>query len=138
MVDKNLRDILIDDEKLSLKLYKCSRGYLTIGYGRNIELNGISKEEADFLLTSDIAAAYKDAENFPWFCSLNEARKVVILSMLFNLGKPKFLTFKKMIKALELKDYAHVASEMCLSQWASQVGKRASNLAVIMKTGVIK
>jgi lysozyme len=137
MVDKNLRDILIYHEGLSLKLYKCPAGYFSIGYGRNIEANGISAEEAEFMLSNDIAKAYKDANTFGWFSALSEARKVVVLSMLFNLGKPKFSTFNKMLNALEAKDYARAASEMLLSQWASQVGKRAVNLAAIMKTGVI-
>ena len=43
-------DLIKKHEGLRLFPYKCSVGKLTIGYGRNIEDTGISKEEAETLL----------------------------------------------------------------------------------------
>jgi lysozyme len=55
--------------------------------------------------------------------------------MAFNLGVEGFKKFTKMIKCIESGDYASAANQMLLSQWASQVGKRAITLSTIMKNG---
>ncbi len=44
-----LIDLIKRHEGLSLKPYMDSRGFLTIGYGRNLDANGISKSEAEYL-----------------------------------------------------------------------------------------
>jgi lysozyme len=62
-------------------------------------------------------------------------RQDVVLNMLFNLGLPKFLAFRKMIEALRLANYDQAATEMLDSKWAIQVGIRAKELAEIMRTG---
>ena len=41
-------------EGLSLKPYRCPAGKLTIGYGHNLEANGISEEIANQLLHEDL------------------------------------------------------------------------------------
>lgn len=122
------------DEGLRLKPYRCSAGKLTIGYGRNLDANGISKVEAEFLLDNDI----KEAENacvhtFPWFAELTESRQDVIVNMCFNLGLKGLLGFKKFLKAVELGNYETAAHEMMDSDWAEQVGARALRLARIMR-----
>jgi lysozyme len=53
--------------------------------------------------------------------------------MIFNLGLPRFLGFKKMIQALCEDDYAEAAEQMLDSLWSKQVGKRAKVLAEIME-----
>ena len=63
----------------------------------------------------------------------------MIIEMIFHLGLPRFLGFKKMIQALREDDYSKAAIEMLDSKWACQVGVRASTLANIMdnaKVGV--
>lgn len=117
------------------KAYRCPAGRLTIGYGRNIEDNGISEPEAVFLLRDDLAGCSYQAEGFSWFSVLNAPRQVVIISMLFNLGITRFLGFKKMIGALEQQDYQRAADEMLASQWSTQVGRRSQELAIIMRSG---
>ena len=47
----NLTDRVKMHEGLRLKPYRCTSGKLTIGYGRNIEDNGITEAEASFLLS---------------------------------------------------------------------------------------
>lgn len=111
------------------------KGKLTLGNGRNLDDNGISQEECDLMRENDIRRAVREAVSFSWFSPLNEPRKIAICDMLFGLGLPRFLTFKRMIAALEVQDYSKAAVEMIDSKWAKQVKGRASELAVIMKTG---
>lgn len=121
-------------EGLELKPYHDTEGVLTVGYGRNLS-EGITEEEAEILLMNDIEKAAKEAEKLPFFDSLNMARKAVIINMLFNLGLPRFLGFKKTIAAIEAQDFKAAAAEMLDSKWAQQVGARAEELAQQMKWG---
>lgn len=122
-------------EGLSVMPYKCPTGRLTIGYGHNLE-NGISKEAAEFILEQDMAAAEKSVtKQFAWWKRLNEVRQFVLVDMCFNMGLGKLCTFKKMLSAVQRGDYTAAANEMLNSRWAVQVGRRAKELAEMMKTG---
>ena len=122
-------------EGLRLKPYRCSSQKITIGYGRNLQDNGISQEEADTLLQHDLNSAINEAESLPFFASLNEPRQAVIVDMVFNLGLPRFGMFKKMITAIECEHWHVAANEMLNSRWARQVGKRANTLSEMMRLG---
>ncbi len=130
--------LLKKHEGLRLRPYKCSAGKLTIGYGRNLEDNGISEAEAEQMFHNDIQACYAACVKFPFWNKLNEARQAVVIDMCFNLGITRMKTFKKMLAALEVGAYNRAAKEMLASKWASQVKTRATELADIMKQGEIK
>jgi lysozyme len=115
--------------------YKCSSNKLTIGIGRNIEDNGISKDEALHLLRNDIMEVRVSLMRFSWFNRLNDERQDAVLNMAFNLGIPRFMSFKKMIEALSEMDYELAADEALDSKWATQVGERADRIARIIKDG---
>lgn len=123
-------------EGLRLKPYRCTAGKLTIGYGRNLEDNGISQEEAFYMLLHDIKEVEKDLDPFiPKDVTINEARYSVLVNMTFNLGINRILRFKKMWQALNKGDFDKAAEEMLDSLWARQVGNRSIELSEIMRTG---
>ena len=122
-------------EGLRLKPYVCPTGHLTIGYGHNLD-NGIALEIAEELLQADLSYAQMEVgKNFPWAHELDEVRQFVLIDMCFNMGLSKLLTFKKFLVALEKKNYQVAAKEMLNSHWAGQVGRRAAQLAEMMKKG---
>jgi lysozyme len=128
--------MLIKHEGMRLKPYTCPAGKITIGCGRNLEDVGISQNEAYILLGYDIERVLQEAtREFAWFKSLNMPRQDVILSMIFNMGLPRFKGFQKMIAAVINGRFDHAADEMLDSKWASQVGERAKDLAQIMRSG---
>ena len=123
-----------DDEGFRSKAYECPAGKLTIGYGRNIESNGITEQEAEHLLMNDIKGAQRELRSsFPWFTMLSTARQGALINMCFNIGLTRMLDFKKMIAALEVGDYKEAANQMLDSKWARQVGDRATRLADEMR-----
>jgi lysozyme len=118
--------------------YQDSRGYWTIGVGRLIDENlggGLSDAEIDYLLANDIKRCRAEAEQYPWFNKMNEPRQAVILSMLFNLGRPRFDKFQNMQAALLVGDYILASHEMLDSRWANQVGRRAIEMSDMMQSG---
>ena len=122
-------------EGVKLKPYHCTAGKLTIGVGRNIEDNGISEREADFLLMNDLSAMADAAKSYEWYADLNEPRKAVIINMLFNMGQPRFDKFVKTKQFLTDGLYIEAAEEMLNSKWAKDVGRRAEELSEQMARG---
>jgi lysozyme len=136
MFTDRFKAVLRKHEADSLKLYKCSAGKWTIAVGRNLEDNGISQDESDLMLDNDVKGVLRECrENFDWFCGLSEARRIVVASMVFNLGLSRFLGFKRTIDAIRLHDFERAAIEMLDSRWAIQVGRRAVELADMMVEG---
>ena len=134
--DRELELQLIAHEDIKLKPYRCSAGKLTIGVGRNLDDNGITKAEAMMMLRSDILDARLRLEKvLPGFLALSLRRRRVLIDMCFNLGLPRLLQFKKMLAAVVARDFNLAADEMLSSAWATQVGQRAKTLATMMREG---
>jgi lysozyme len=132
---RNLIEMLKRHEGLRLKPYLCTSDQLSIGYGRNIESMGISQKEAEVMLVSDIERCYDELEVFEWFVTLDTVRQEAMVDLLFNLGLPRLLGFKKMIRHLSNKEYSQAAAELLNSRYAIQVGDRANELAYMLERG---
>ncbi|MEE9345653.1 MAG: glycoside hydrolase family protein [Methylococcales bacterium] len=131
-----LMDQLRRHEGLRLHPYRCTAGKLTIGVGRNLDDNGITENEADFLLSNDLnRVATELRQNSPAFDKLDPVRKAVLIDMCFNLGISRLRMFKKMFAAIDEQDWALAAEEMVDSRWCSQVGQRCEILRMMMETG---
>ena len=116
--------------------YLCSAGKTTIGYGRNLEANPLTEDEAEILLRNDVAKVVEDLqEGILCWHKLNDARKAVLINMMFNLGVSGFYGFRKFIAALEQGFFELAAKEMLDSKWSFQVGERSVELARQMTTG---
>ncbi|MGE4471066.1 MAG: hypothetical protein AB7D47_13110 [Desulfovibrio sp.] len=132
-----LEDQIKRHEGFRARPYRCSAGRLTIGYGRNLDDNGISETEAVYLLRGDIIQAIRDARSYAGdsWGRLNAARRAVLANMAFNLGMSRLGGFVRLRERLAAGDYHGAAEEMLDSAWAHQVGSRARELAEQMRTG---
>lgn len=123
-------------EGFRAKPYRDSEGVLTIGYGRNLDAVGISEIEAHDLLTADIQVALGAAQRLvPDWDALDDARQEALVNMIFNLGAPKFLEFRRMRAAIAAGDWERAAAEALDSKWARQVGARAREIAAMLHIG---
>lgn len=129
-------NLLKKHEGLKLKVYKCPAGKLTIGFGRNLEDNGITESEAEFLLFGDIGRIISELKKrLNIFDELSVNRQAVLVDMAFNLGITGLFSFKKMIAAIESQDFKNAAKEMQDSRWFNQVGNRAKFLQKLIMEG---
>jgi lysozyme len=133
-IDKLTKEVK-RDEGFRDKVYQCSEGFNTIGYGWNMEAMPISERAATFILTEQLMSTFEQCQNFDWFPPLSDARQRVIVNMAFNIGVNGVSKFKKMIAAIKAKNYALAAVEMLDSKWADQVGTRANRLSAMMDEG---
>jgi lysozyme len=118
------------------------RGKLSIGVGRNLEDKGIDDAEIDFMLDNDISDAIRDALTLRWFESLDPVRQAVIVELIFNMGLPRLLGFRKLLAAMAEQRWPYAAAELANSKWQRQVdptlgdGKgRADTLIHMIRTG---
>jgi len=129
MFDKVIEEIK-HDEGFVGSPYDDSLGIPTIGYGTKLPLD---KYEAELLLKKrfdDVVVEIKN--NIYFFDDLEENAREVLLNMAYNMGVPRLMRFKKMMRALELRDYKEAAKEMINSRWYEQVGNRATKLVMKM------
>ena len=130
-----LRQQLIRHESDRLKPYVDSVGKITIGVGRNLTDKGISAAESRMLLDADINDAILDLSTFSWFADLDVVRQRALLDLCHNIGLPRLKGFVKMLAAIARQDWETAAHELLDSRYAQQVGKRASTLAHMLRTG---
>ena len=112
-IKSKIKHYIKSNEGLRLKPYKCTADKWTIGYGRNLDDKGISKQEADNMFLNDfndtvieVKKVIKNFDNIKFYAQM------VCVDMLFNLGLTRFRHFKNFIKAIEKQDYSRAADEL--------------------------
>lgn len=130
----NYEKLIKKHEGIRLKPYKDTEGILTIGVGRNLEDNGISEDEANYLLNNDIKHSIADVRSvIPEFDGLPENVKLVLVDMMFNLGINRFRLFKKMIAAVKSNNWPEMIAEMKDSKWCRELTSRCEDNAALIK-----
>ena len=125
---------ITENEGLRLKLYFCSEGIATIGYGRNLIDTGISKEEAQLMLKNDIEKAIAILYAVFTVDEINswpQDIQIAMVDIIFTLGERGFKQFKKMITAIKNKNFRLAAEELLDSLYARQLPNRAAKNARI-------
>jgi len=139
---ENLTQRIARHEGLRLHPYKCPANKLTIGYGRNLEDRGITKDEAMYLLQNDLLRIKNGLSNqldlyhHIVFHRLEKNVQEVLIEMAYQIGIYGLLKFKKMLNAVFLRKFDLAAKEMLDSKWAKQTPRRAKELSNIMKGGI--
>ena len=148
MIERNERFLsqLKRHEGLELEAYRCPAGFLTIGWGHNVEArpgagvqtvgDALSRGTAEALLYNDVKLSCRELDKaYPWWRSMSEARQGVLLNMHFNMGMSTLKTFKLALAAMECGDWSEAGRQMLASRWAGQVKGRAAELARQMVLG---
>jgi lysozyme len=161
---QKLIGILKQHEAVKPDVYLDEFGYHTVGVGFNLDESpgtpsplaqqactqcgvpfqsvysgqlALTSDQIDQLLGVSIDACIPNLNSiFPDFDQIADDRQIVLIDMMFNLGKPRFLGFQGMIAAVKAADWAGAATQMLNSKWASQVGPRAKQDAQAMQTGI--
>ncbi|RMF53937.1 MAG: hypothetical protein D6746_15005 [Bacteroidetes bacterium] len=135
--DSRLINIVKSHEGFRPSMYLDSEGVPTIGYGTNLRTLVITEKEAEDLMLKELRKLWSLLNVDPVFSRLSEPRKIVLMDMAYNLGYVGLRQFKNMWAALKEGNYEKAAEEMLDSKWARQVGRRATELAEIMRINVL-
>jgi len=155
------KEQLLLHEGFRSKPYKDSVGIWTIGIGRNLQHNPISRSErgkvfgnsklsdeqlwdilqhgvtlaqAYDLLESDIDSAIRYTKRLsPNFDALSDPRQHVLVDMMFNLGYgTKRRSFQPMLDMVGSGDYIGAVKFIQRTKYARQVGMRDNRLCVML------
>lgn len=143
-IDDRLDAILLADEGDKLTAYPdpLTKGApWTIGIGHTgPEVHpGLvwTQQQVDFAHQLDKATAWQGCyDHFePWFRALTEARQIVLVCMVYQMGIGRVLEFAHTLAAVRTGDYAAAAAGMKDSAWGRQTPLRVDRLAAMMETG---
>lgn len=144
------REFIKTEESLNLKPYHCTEGFLTIGYGHNMDANPLPDDIARYLkehgeITLAMAerlfeVKFGEAQLFAsktvrTWNSLNEVRKAVCIAMIFQMGEQGFADFHNTIRYIEAGKFRRAAVNMLQSAWENQTELRAHKTAILMAAG---
>ena len=130
----SLVESIKEGEGYRAKVYKCTEGYDTIGYGFAIKDLELDEEVCDLILDKKLNKIIDATNNkFPFLRELPQDKCEVVYEMVYQLGLNGVSKFKKMLKALEREDYNKASAEMLDSLWAKQTPNRAIKLSNQMK-----
>ena len=126
MLDK-AKEMLLRHEGLRTYPYKCSEDKLTIGIGRNLEANGISEEEAMYLLENDLSRVVKNLDKI-WHAwrVMPERARLVCIDMSFQMGITGFMNFRQTRALMEMGCWLEASEELLRSKYAIQTPNRAA------------
>ncbi len=127
---------LILHEGLRLKMYVDSVGKVTIGVGHALKDVGLTHDQVMMILSNDIANTVNFLNaHLAWYVTLDDVRQRALADLTFDLMS-RVLDFKKMLTAMQAKDWNVAADELLASKFAQQTGQRAKDLASMIRTGM--
>lgn len=116
------------------KVYKCTAGYDTIGYGFAIKDLIMDEDIAETILIRKLdRLSERIDKKFPFVKDLPIPVKDVVVEMCYQLGVSGFSKFKQTIALLRLGNFKDAADEMLDSRWSRQTPNRAQKLADIVR-----
>jgi lysozyme len=148
MID-SVRALIADHENRRLRVYDDKTGSIiskgstlvghpTIGFGRALDVKGITAAEAGYLLDDDIAECTADLTALFGDLFLNAAppRQAALIDMRFNLGATGFRGFRHMIAAINAGNWTMASIEAMAAHWIAEVGqKRAQDDGDLLRSG---
>ena len=116
------------------RVYKCTEGYETIGYGFAIKDLHLDEDICDMILERKLGELkLRIHKEFEFVLDLPESVQDVVIEMCYQMGLSGFSKFKKTIQFLRLGDFKSASTEMLDSRWYRQTPNRAKRLSQIVK-----
>jgi len=123
----NVKEMLVKHEGLVCHVYDDSLGYKTIGVGRCLDKNGITEDEAMYLLDNDIKRVI-DSLDKHWHVwrSFPEKAQLVCIDCTFQMGITGWMAFRHTRALMEMECWLEASEEILRSKYATQTPNRAA------------
>jgi len=129
------KKMLIYDEGIRLKPYRCTAGKLTIGVGHNLDDKGISHTSVFQILADDVADVEEALVRIfgsEFIETISEERRLGLINLVFNMGEAGFLKFAPTIALMKAGRWEEASQRLLKSKYASQVKSRAARVALLL------
>ena len=123
-----------EHEGFKSRVYKCTEGYDTIGYGfavKDLELDEDIAEE--ILLIKLEKLIQRVRAKFKWLDTVPHEVQGVLVNMSYQMGVNGVSKFKKALHAMQMFQWKIAADELMDSRWARQTPNRAKELSNIIR-----
>ena len=152
----NENDKLFNDDTSKIVHDSYEGGNQTIGYGHKLtdkerdsgyvygyKISTLTKEQAEDIFNKDLEIARADVDKLIDKDTTDPVAYGVLVEMAHQIGGTKLPEFKKMLEAVNRKDYKEASKQMLFNydddgqligktNWHSQTGERANRLANLM------
>lgn len=150
MNNDNLKKLIRRFEGVSLVPYRCPSGFLTIGFGWNVESNplppdidaylkehgSITAAMAEGLLDLAIECSLNDCRHlYPKFDTFSENRRNALTDMAYNMGLTTLSKFRISNRFVNDEMWQEAADNFALSKWAKQVKGRSREVLDLLRNG---
>jgi len=124
----NVKEMLVKHEGLVCHVYDDSLGYKTIGVGRCLDKNGITEDEAMYLLDNDIKRVIESLDKH-WHVwrSFPEKAQLVCIDCTFQMGITGWMAFRHTRALMEMECWLESSEEILRSKYATQTPNRAAH-----------
>ena len=132
---KDLLKKIKHHEGFRSKVYKCTEGYDTIGYGFAIKDLDLDEDLAEEILLRKLEKLIERVRNkFDWLDDVPHEVQGVIVEMSYQMGVSGVSKFKKALHAMQMFKWELAADELLDSRWAKQTPNRAKELSNIIRS----
>ena len=123
-----------EHEGFRSRVYKCTEGYDTIGYGFAIKDLYLSEGISELILKEKVTnLRLRMGKKISWFDEAPREVREVLLEMAYQMGVSGVSKFKNALKHMKNEEWNKAADEMLLSKWSEQVGQRSVTLSNMMR-----
>lgn len=133
--DKILLASIREHEGFSATPYRCSAGYLTIGYGTNLDA-GITYSQAEALVAEHLRVDMAWlVDTYPWMDQLSPQRQRAFVEMLYQLGSRTFRKFAPTLEYAQRGEWETVCARLRKTKWARQTPVRVEHVCKLLMAG---
>ena len=123
-----------EHEGFRSRVYKCTEGYDTIGYGFAIKDLYLSEGISELILKEKVTnLRLRMGKKISWFDEAPREVREVLLEMAYQMGVSGVSKFKKALHAMQMFQWKIAADELLDSRWAKQTPNRAKELSDIIR-----
>ena len=123
-----------EHEGFRSRVYKCTEGYDTIGYGFAIKDLELDEDIAEEILLRKLEKLIKRIrDKFEWLDTVPHEVQGVLVNMSYQMGVTGVSKFKKALHAMQMFQWKIAADELLDSRWAKQTPNRAKELSDIIR-----
>lgn len=123
------------DEGVRQYPYTDTRGFLSIGRGRNLTGKGLAPDEVEYLFDNDIRDCCTCLDkHVPWWRDLPPHAQRTMLNLSF-MGWNHLATFTHFLAAMQAHNWIEAAAELQDSRWYRQVGERGPRVVARLLGG---
>ena len=132
---KDLLNKIKHHEGFRSRVYQCTEGYDTIGYGFAIKDLELDEDIAEEILIRKVEKLVKRVRSkFDWLDSVPREVQGVLVNMSYQMGLSSVCKFMKALHAMQMFQWKKAADEMLDSRWAKQTPNRAKELSDIIRS----